>query len=95
MVYMLRASRALLLSRSATIPLDGTPEAWVNEGALFAVEWDYGDLGRYCGALALRQLGRPGARRRRAHPADREARTPAAPNRWDQDTRRSIDQVFE
>ncbi len=48
--------RALLLySFRNQIPLAGPSEAWVEAGALYAVDWDYPDLGRYCAALALHQ----------------------------------------
>ena len=57
MVYAREHARALLLfSFRHRIPLVGPTEAWVKAGALFAVDWDYVDLGRYCGVLALRQL---------------------------------------
>lgn len=57
MVYTREHARALLLfSFRQQIPLVGPTEAWVKAGALFAVDWDYADLGRYCAALALRKL---------------------------------------
>ena len=56
-VYAPEHARALLLfSFRHQIPLVGPTESWVRAGALFALDWDYADLGRYCGALALRQL---------------------------------------
>ena len=56
-VYTQQASKALLLfSFRNRIPLIGLTEAWVRAGALYAVEWDYEELGAYCGALALRAL---------------------------------------
>ncbi len=56
-VYTQQASKALLLfSFRNRIPLIGLTEAWVKAGALYAVEWDYEELGAYCGALALRAL---------------------------------------
>ena len=56
-VYTQQASKALLLfSFRNRIPLIGLTEAWVKAGALYAVEWDYEELGAYCGALALRSL---------------------------------------
>ncbi len=56
-VYNREHARALLLfSFRQRIPLVGPTEGWVKAGALFAVDWDYADLGRYCAALALRQL---------------------------------------
>lgn len=56
-VYTQQASKALLLfSFRNRIPLIGLTEAWVKAGALYAVEWDFEELGAYCGALALRTL---------------------------------------
>ena len=56
-VYTQQASKALMLfSFRNRIPLIGLTEAWVKAGALYAVEWDYEELGAYCGALALRTL---------------------------------------
>lgn len=57
-VYSREHSRALLLfSFRQQVPLAGPGEPWVKAGALYALDWDYTDLGRHCGALALRQLG--------------------------------------
>ncbi|MEO6566928.1 MAG: ABC transporter substrate binding protein [Casimicrobiaceae bacterium] len=54
-VFAKEHSRALLLfSFRNLIPLAGPSEAWVRAGALFAVDWDYPDLGRYCVALGQR-----------------------------------------
>ncbi len=48
-------SRALILfSFRNRAPLVGPSEEWVRAGALFAVDWDYSDLGRHCAVLALR-----------------------------------------
>lgn len=56
-VFAKEHSRALLLfSFRNLIPLAGPSEAWVRAGALYAVDWDYPDLGRYCMALGQRQL---------------------------------------
>ena len=56
-VFAPEHSRALLLfSFRNLIPLAGPNEAWVRAGALYAVDWDYADLGRYCLALGQRQL---------------------------------------
>lgn len=56
-VFAQEHSRALLLfSFRNLIPLAGPNEGWVRAGALYAVDWDYSDLGRYCMALGLRQL---------------------------------------
>lgn len=57
-VFAKEHSRALLLfSFRNLIPLAGPNEGWVRAGALYAVDWDYPDLGRYCMALGQRQLG--------------------------------------
>lgn len=57
-VFAKEHSRALLLfSFRNLIPLAGPNEGWVRAGALYAVDWDYPDLGRYCLALGQRQLG--------------------------------------
>ncbi len=59
-VYTQQASKALLLfSFRNKIPLIGLTEAWVKAGALYALEWDYEELGTYCGALGLRALQAP------------------------------------
>ncbi len=56
-VFAREHTRALLLfSFRNGVPLTGPTEAWVRAGALYAVEWDYADVGRHCAALALRQL---------------------------------------
>ncbi len=56
-VYTPQASRALLLySFRNRIPLIGLADAWVRAGALYALDWDFEELGRYCGALAARAV---------------------------------------
>ncbi|HTQ01476.1 MAG TPA: ABC transporter substrate binding protein [Casimicrobiaceae bacterium] len=56
-VYARESARALLLfSFRHQIPMVGPTEAWVKAGALYALDWDYTDLGRYCGALAVAKL---------------------------------------
>lgn len=98
-VFAREHSRALLLfSFRHQIPLTGPTEAWVKAGALYALDWDYADLGRYCGALALQRL------------AGGKAPAPAAPRtrlvvnarsaeqlriKWDAETMRLVDRVFE
>lgn len=99
MVYAREHSRSLLLfSFRQRIPIAGPTEPWVKAGALFAVDWDYQDLGRYCGALALRQLA--GGRT----PAPPPPRTRVVANtrsaeqlriRWDDETMRLIDKVYD
>jgi putative ABC transport system substrate-binding protein len=47
-VFAREHARALLLfSFRNQIPLTGPTEAWVSAGALYAIDWDYADLGRY------------------------------------------------
>ena len=106
-VFAPEHSRALLLfSFRNRIPLAGPSESWVKAGALFAIDWDYADLGRYCGSLALRS----------SPPASPSGRTPPPPApiapartrvvvnlraaeqmhiKWDPDLLRGVDQVFE
>jgi putative tryptophan/tyrosine transport system substrate-binding protein len=101
-VFAPEHSRALLLfSFRNRIPLAGPSEAWVKAGALYAVDWDYADLGRYCGALALRPA--PSGRAPPA-PLPVPPRTRVAVNlraaeqmhiKWDPEILRSVDQVFE
>lgn len=98
-VFAREHSRArLLFSFRNRIPLVGPTEAWVEAGSLFAVEWDYEDLGRYCGALATRLL--PGSRA--PVPPPPRMRIVANLNsaeqlriRWDAEQLRSFDRVFE
>jgi putative ABC transport system substrate-binding protein len=98
-VYKREAVKALLLfSFRHKLPLIGLSETWVQAGALYALDWDYRELGAFCGRLALRQL--PGAR----------AAAPIPPNlhiyvnqrsarlfrlHWDDSVRRSFDRVVE
>jgi putative tryptophan/tyrosine transport system substrate-binding protein len=98
-VYRREHARALLLfSFRHQIPLTGPTEGWVRAGALYAIDWDYADLGRYCGALALRPSG--GAKA----PAPPLPRTRVVVNarsaeqlriKWDAETLRSFDRVYE
>ncbi len=98
-VFAPEHSRALLLfSFRNLIPLAGPNETWVRAGALYAVDWDYLDLGRYCLALGQRQLA--GNRT----PVPPPARTRVIVNmrsaeqlrvHWDADTLRLIDRSFE
>jgi putative ABC transport system substrate-binding protein len=50
------AKRMLLFSFRHRIPFVGPSAAWVKAGALYALDWDYGDLGTQCGEMALRVL---------------------------------------
>lgn len=98
-VFAPEHSRALLLfSFRNLIPLAGPNEAWVRAGALYAVDWDYADLGRYCLALGQRQLA--GGRT----PLPPPAKTRVIVNmrsaeqlrvHWDAETLRLVDRAFE
>jgi len=98
-VYAREHSRAILLfSFRHRIPVVGPTEGWVSAGALYAVDWDYTDLGRYCGALALRELGgskaaMPPPPRTRIVANARSAEQLHLP--WDAETLRSMDKVYE
>ncbi len=98
-VYAAEHSRPLLLfSFRNRVPLVGPSEGWVRAGALYALEWDYADIGRFCGALALRHLAGTKAP---APPPPRtrvvvNARTAAHQRvQWDDDVRRAFDRVYE
>ena len=98
-VYAREHSRALLLfSFRHRIPLVGPTEAWVKAGALYALDWDYADLGRYCASLALRQL----AGNKSPPPAPPRTRVIANARtaeqlhiKWDDETMRAFDKVYE
>ena len=98
-VYTRETVKALLLfSFRHRLPLIGLSETWVHAGALYALDWDYRELGAFCGRLALGQL------------AGSRAPPPAAPHfhiyvnqrsarlfrvRWDDAMRQSFDPVVE
>ena len=46
--------QVLLLSFRNRVPFVGPSEVWVKAGALYALDWDYQDMGRQCGEVALR-----------------------------------------
>jgi putative ABC transport system substrate-binding protein len=50
------AKHFLLFSFQNRIPFVGLSTAWVKAGALYALDWDYIDLGRQCGEMALQVL---------------------------------------
>ena len=50
------AKHILLYSFRNRIPVVGISDAWVKAGALFALSWDYKDLGRQCGEMATQIL---------------------------------------
>ena len=47
------ARRFLIFSYEERIPLIGPSDAWVAAGALYALGWDFEDIGRQCGEVAL------------------------------------------
>jgi len=63
------AKQILLYSFRNRIPVVGISDAWVKAGALFALSWDYKDLGRQCGEMAAQILrGTPPQALPLAHP---------------------------
>ena len=50
------AKHILLFSFRNRIPFIGISPTWVKSGALYALDWDYVDLGRQCGELTLHVL---------------------------------------
>jgi putative ABC transport system substrate-binding protein len=50
------ARSILLFSFRNRIPFVGLSGAWVKAGALYALGWDYSDLGRQCGEIAFKVL---------------------------------------
>ena len=56
-VYSSKTAKAILLSTFRNrIPFAGLSRYWVKAGALYALDWDYQDLGRQCGEMASRIL---------------------------------------
>ena len=57
------AKPILLFSFRNKVPLIGLSSSWVKAGALYSLEWDYGDIGAQSGETALKILQgmRPGA----------------------------------
>ena len=57
MVYTRESARGILLqSFRKRTPVIGPNEAWVRMGALYALDWDYDEVGVVCAQLALRAL---------------------------------------
>jgi ABC-type uncharacterized transport system substrate-binding protein len=96
-VYTRESARGILLqSFRRRTPVIGPNEAWVRMGALYALDWDYDEVGAVCARLALREM--QGPRSTVAVP------TPPRPRvsvnlrsaaqfglRWDTDLLRSVD----
>ena len=58
LIYSRKTAKKILLTTFQNrIPLVGPSRAWVKAGALYALEWDFSDIGRQCAVLAqkLRQ----------------------------------------
>lgn len=57
------AKTLLLASFRNRVPMIGLSSAWVKAGALFALDWDYEDVGAQCAELAIQAMAgkRPGA----------------------------------
>ena len=97
-VYARESSRALLLfSFRHQIPMVGPTEAWVKAGALYSLDWDYTDLGRYCGALAIAKLA-GGKQAPPAPPGTRLVVNSRSAEQlrvtWDAEAMRSFDKVY-
>jgi putative ABC transport system substrate-binding protein len=50
------AKHFLLFSFQNRIPFVGLSTAWVKAGALYALDWDYADLGRQCAEMGMQVL---------------------------------------
>lgn len=48
------AKQMLLSSFRGKVPLVGLSDPWVKAGALYALDWDFDDIGKQCGQLALK-----------------------------------------
>ena len=56
-VYSGKTAKAVLLSTFRNrIPFAGLSSSWVKAGALYALTWDYLDMGRQCGLIAEKIL---------------------------------------
>ena len=50
------AKNIILFSFRNSIPLIGPSQTWVKAGALYALDWDYADIGAQCGEMARKVL---------------------------------------
>jgi putative tryptophan/tyrosine transport system substrate-binding protein len=58
-VYTRESARGILLqSFRRRTPVIGPNDAWVRMGALYALDWDYDEVGAVCAQLALREVQR-------------------------------------
>ena len=55
------ARTLLVLSMRQRVPLVGPAGSWAKAGALYALDWDYEDLGRQCADVAQRLLSQRAA----------------------------------
>ena len=56
-VYTRESARGILLqSFRRKTPVIGPSDAWVRLGALYALDWDYDEIGAACGQLAAREV---------------------------------------
>lgn len=96
-VYTPESARGILLqSFRRRTPVIGPNDAWVRMGALFALDWNYDDVGTMCARLALREMQRP--RSTAAPPATPTARVSVNLRsgaqfglRWDADVLRGVE----
>jgi putative tryptophan/tyrosine transport system substrate-binding protein len=96
-VYTRESARGILLQsfRKGT-PVIGSNDAWVRMGALYALDWDYDEVGAVCAQLAQREL--QGPRSAIALPAPLKPRVSVNLRsaaqfglRWDADLLRTVD----
>ena len=96
-VYTRESARGILLHafRRGT-PVIGPNDAWVRMGALYALDWDYDQVGATCAQMALREA--QGTRPAAAQPAPLKARVSVNLRsaaqfglRWDADLLRGVD----
>jgi putative ABC transport system substrate-binding protein len=98
-VYTRETEKALLLfSFRYKLPLIGLSEPWVRAGALYALDWDYRELGAFCGRLALRQLSSvhtAAANPPRPHVYVNQRSARRFHLLWDDSMRQSFDRITE
>ena len=62
------AQSILLFSYKHRIPLFGLSDAWTRAGAIASVDWDFEDIGRQCGEIALKELRAPASNKAASPP---------------------------
>ena len=62
------AQSILLFSYRHRIPLFGLSDAWTRAGAIMSLDWDFEDIGRQCGEIALKELHAPASIGKEASP---------------------------